>query len=57
MAIKRRKSGHPKCPNCQMGMIVVSGFGKDSERKTYECLQCGYIGKASEPAEQPHAAE
>jgi len=56
MALTRKRLGHPKCPKCQMGMIVTGGYGNDPARKTYECLQCGYIGKLAK-AELPEAAQ
>jgi predicted RNA-binding Zn-ribbon protein involved in translation (DUF1610 family) len=45
MPLRKSRLGHPKCPKCQMGMIVESGYGADPARKTYECLQCGFVGK------------
>jgi hypothetical protein len=46
MALKKSsKPGPRRCPNCQMCMIVVDGFGLDPECKTFECLQCGNIEK------------
>jgi len=30
---------YPNCPECQMRMIVVSGFGLDPEEKAFEMLE------------------
>jgi hypothetical protein len=47
MVFKRTspKPGRPRCPKCQMGMIVIAGFGLDPGDKTFECLQCEQIVK------------
>jgi hypothetical protein len=39
------KHGHPRCPKCQMGMLIVHGFRLDPEFQTFECLRCGNIEK------------
>jgi hypothetical protein len=38
-------NGRPPCPECQMNMVAVAGFGLDPEQKTDECLQCGHVEK------------
>jgi hypothetical protein len=37
----------PRCPDCDMSMIVTAGINLDPERKTFECLRCGRIEKPS----------
>jgi hypothetical protein len=46
-----------RCPKCQMGMIVVAGFGLDAEEKTFECLQCERIVTSIKLVERAQAAE
>jgi Zn ribbon nucleic-acid-binding protein len=59
VAFKRKipNSDRPCCPKCQTGMIVIDGFGRELEAKTFECLQCGHVGKLNasraEASEQP----
>jgi Zn ribbon nucleic-acid-binding protein len=40
------------CPKCEMGMIVVAGFGGEPELKTFECLRCGHIEKPQKQRSQ-----
>ena len=57
MAVKRGKgAGLRRCPKCDMGMIVLDGFGLGPEHKTYECLQCGHIEEPDKPMKLSHAA-
>jgi hypothetical protein len=51
MPLGKKRLGHPKCPQCAMGMIVTAGYGLALEQKTCECLQCGYLGKPAKPAQ------
>jgi len=56
MTLRKNRPGHPKCPQCQMGMIVANDYGRDAERKTYECVRFGYVGKPAK-LERADAAE
>jgi hypothetical protein len=47
---------HPICPKCQMRMLVTAGFKKDPEKRTYECLRCGYIRKPTDSTTLTSAA-
>jgi hypothetical protein len=52
-AVRRKfaDDGRPSCPTCEMGMIVVGGFGLEIEDKTFECLRC-----VAKPDTTPRAA-
>jgi hypothetical protein len=43
MAMRVTPDGHPPCPACDMGMIVVDGYELDPKRRTFECLRCGHV--------------
>lgn len=51
------KPGRRRCSKCQMGMIVIAGFGLDPEHKTLECLQCGEIVTPFKNVKRAQAAE
>jgi hypothetical protein len=57
MGRKNPPNGHTPCPTCDMGMIVVDGYGQDPERQTFECLRCGHIDRPGEKAPRKLAAE
>jgi hypothetical protein len=38
-----------------MNMVVMKGFGLDSERQTFECLRCGHV-EGPEQAKSKRAA-
>jgi hypothetical protein len=46
---------HHAC-NSRLTRELASGYGNDPTPKTYECLQCRYVGKAVK-VEQAEAAE
>jgi hypothetical protein len=41
--------GRPACPQCQMSMIAIDGFGLDPEQRTFQCLRCDNIEKLQKP--------
>jgi hypothetical protein len=43
MVMKVTPDGHPPCPVCDMGMIVVDGYRLDFKNQTLECLRCGHV--------------
>jgi Zn ribbon nucleic-acid-binding protein len=43
------KIERPPCPECQVGMIVVDGFGLELEKQTVECLKCGHVERPDAP--------
>jgi hypothetical protein len=51
MVRKSPPTGHPPCPICDMGMIVVDCHKLDHERQTFECLRCGHV---DQPEARPH---
>jgi hypothetical protein len=57
MAQKRPLTGHPPCPKCDMGMIVVERYELAPECQTLECLRCGHVQKPAVPKKFPQAAE
>jgi uncharacterized paraquat-inducible protein A len=57
MARKKSPNGHPRCPECDMGMLVVEGHKLDRERQALECLRCGHFEKSAMPKNYPQAAE
>jgi hypothetical protein len=43
MVMRVTPDGHPPCPVCDMGMIVVDGYRLDFKNQTFECLRCGHV--------------
>jgi hypothetical protein len=54
---KRPLVGHPPCPVCDMGMIVVDGYKLHRERQTIECLRRGHIDLPIHKIPRKQAAE